>query len=95
MSIWLTRAGSNGEQQELCLSKDLVTIGWTDLPDLSSLEDREELKTIYRRINPNDKPGAVNNRAGQIWTFAKRIKVGDLVVLPLKDEPLIAIGEVR
>lgn len=95
MSIWLTRAGSNGEQQELCLTKDVVTIGWTELPNLSSLDERDQLKEIYRKIYPNDKPGAVNNRAGQIWAFAKKIKIGDLVVLPLKDEPLIAIGEVQ
>ena len=31
---------------------------------------------------------------GQIWPFAREIKKGDLVVLPLKSQPAIQVGEV-
>lgn len=94
MSLWLVRAGSSGEQQEACLENNFVTIGWNELPDLSKVSNREELKSIYQETYPSEKSGAVSNRGGQIYTFCSKIEVGDIVALPIKGEPLIAFGEV-
>lgn len=43
---------------------------------------------------PVTKPKAIMNWASQVWPFAHEIKKGDLVVLPLKTQPAIYIGEV-
>lgn len=94
MSLWLVRAGSLGEQEAKCLKDNFVTIGWTDLPDLSRVSTREELKKVYCELYPNEKNGAVNNRVGQIWSFSKSITPGSLVALPLKSSPFIAFGEI-
>jgi restriction system protein len=94
MALWLVRAGRAGEQETNCLTENFVTIGWTDLPDLSSFSTKEELKKIYSEMYPNEKSGAVNNRVGQIWSFSKNILPGNIVALPLKSSPFIAFGEV-
>ena len=32
------------------------------------------------------------NNAAQLWAFVRRIEVGDLITLPLKTTPTVAIG---
>jgi restriction system protein len=95
MALWLVRAGKYGEQQDACLNNNIVTIGWNDLPDLTSISDWTNLKELYRKTYPDEKEGTVKNRAGQVFAFAHKIKEGDLVVLPIKGEPFISIGEVK
>jgi restriction system protein len=94
MSLWLVRAGRNGEQEENALKHEVAAIGWNDLPDLSFIKTREELKELYEKVSPGSKKNTVANEAGQIWTFIHRIKPDDLIVLPLKLRSAIAIGRV-
>jgi len=42
----------------------------------------------------NTKPKAILNWVSQIWPFAHDMKMGDLVILPLKSQPAIQIGEI-
>jgi restriction system protein len=48
------------------------------------------LSTTY----PNDKPKRLQNHSSQIWPFVSEMKKGDLVVMPLKSQPSVAIGEI-
>ncbi|MHB2036218.1 MAG: restriction endonuclease, partial [Nitrososphaerales archaeon] len=75
------------------MKNSIVTVGWNDLPDLSNVETRENLKSIYEKTYPTEK-SAISSRVGQAWAFAKKIQIKDLVVLPLKLQSAIAIGEV-
>jgi restriction system protein len=43
---------------------------------------------------PDAKPKAVLNWASQVWPFAHDMKKGDLVILPLKSQPAIQVGEI-
>jgi len=94
MSLWLVRAGRNGEQEEGALKHGVATIGWNDLPDLSSIRSREELRHLYEKVYPSSKKMAMASGVGQIWAFINRIQPNDLVVLPLKIRAAIAIGKV-
>jgi len=38
MSLWMVRAGSYGEQEQYALEKNIVTIGWNELQDLSKFK---------------------------------------------------------
>lgn len=95
MSLWLVRAGRHGEQEQVALDQNVVTIGWKDLPDLSGLKSKEELAELYARVYPSHGKHKVANEMGQVWRFAKEIQKGDLVALPLKTQAAIAIGEVK
>ena len=94
MALFLVRAGKHGEQEQRALSNNVVTIGWNDLSDLSSIRERDDLRSLFEKTYPNAKKSVVANYVGQIWTFLHRIKLNDLVVLPLKTQSAIAIGEV-
>jgi hypothetical protein len=47
-----------------------------------------------RRLYPDVKPKTLLNWASQVWPFAHEIKKADLVIVPLKTQPAIQIGEV-
>lgn len=94
MSVWLVRAGKHGESEDEVLNNDIVAIGWIEMPDLSDIKSRDQLKHRLDEIYPGKKKMAIANEAGQIWTFLNKIKEGDLVVLPSKFHASIAIGKV-
>ncbi|WP_019390482.1 restriction endonuclease [Priestia filamentosa] len=93
-AIWLVRAGRYGDQEQVALDNDIVTIGWNDLGDISNHQSKEVFFEFFKTTYPNEKPRAIINKANQVWRFKDEIEVGDLVVLPLKQEPSIAVGEV-
>ena len=94
MTFWIVRAEKHGSNEKSAIEKNLITIGWNELPDLSKIGSKDELKTIYdKKYGPKSKMHIVNV-AGQIWNFATKIVIGDLVALPLKISSGIAIGEV-
>ncbi len=93
MSVWMVRAGKNGEREDLALERGAAVIGWDKLPDLSEIDDREKLTELMQRRYPDEKKMSVANYVGQVWAFRGRIAPGDLIVLPLKTRAMIAIGE--
>jgi len=49
MSLWMVRAGKHGEKEDVALREGVATIGWNDVPDLSSIKTREELEKVYMK----------------------------------------------
>lgn len=95
MAIWLIRAGSHGEYEQKFIQENRVYVTWDGLDiDLGKLKQRADLTAAMTERYPDTKPKAVMNWVSQIWPFAHEIKKGDLVVLPLKSQPAIYIGEV-
>jgi restriction system protein len=94
MPVWLTRAGKHGEDEETALEKGIAIIGWQEIPDCSSIPTYEEMKQKHSEIYPDLSPRGIINNAAQLWSFTKRIKKGDIAVLPSKVRSTVAIGEV-
>ena len=94
MTMWLMRAGKDGEREFLALENQVAVTGWEDLPDLSCCTTRGELEALLRSAYPNQRPKTLNNLHGQVWAVRNGIQPGDLVVMPLKSRPTIAIGTV-
>ncbi len=88
------RAGRNGERQDFALENNVVVAGWNEAPDLRPFESKDAVKLSLAEASPDAKPNRLSNWAGQLWAFAKRIQVGDLVLLPLKGVDAIAAGTV-
>lgn len=95
MALWLVRAGSSGEQELEALKYDIATIGWNEMPDVSKIKDKEELKELYLKHNPGAEKKSTPSMVGQIWAFAKEIQKGDIIALPLKSHPSIVLGTVE
>ncbi len=95
MAIWLIRAGSHGEYEQKFIQENRVYVTWDGLDvDLAKLKQRADLTAAMAERYPDTKPKAIMNWVSQVWPFAHEIKKGDLVVLPLKTQPAIYIGEV-
>lgn len=95
MAVWLIRAGSHGEYELKFIQEGRVYVTWSDLDiDLEKLSQRSELTAAMTQRYPDTKPKAIANWVGQVWPFAHEIKKSDLVVLPLKSQRAIQIGEV-
>lgn len=96
MSIWLIRAGSHGEYEQKFIQEKRVYLTWeTFNVDLSLLESREDVSKALIQKYPNEKKRTLGNWASQIWIFGHEMKIGDYVILPLKNQPSIQIGEIK
>ncbi|MXW94452.1 MAG: hypothetical protein F4110_14815 [Acidimicrobiaceae bacterium] len=93
-TAWLTRAGRHGEREDFVLEHGLAGTGWADLPDLSGISSRGEMKDMIRRLLPGRSKMSVANYSGQLWALRAHVSIGDLVVLPRKKTRQIAIGVV-
>ena len=93
----MVRAGKEGEVEEKALELGIITIGWNGLPDISNLDIKNELESLYRKYHSESSKGNISNQVRQIWNFLKRIKIKDLVVLPLKtkNSEILSIGIVE
>lgn len=95
MAIWIVRAGKHGQFEQKFIQESRVYVTWDQLDaNLADLRERGDLsKTLVARY-PDKKPNAIANWVTQIWPFAHEMKRGDLVVIPLKRQPAIQIGEI-
>lgn len=95
MAIWLIRAGSHGEYEQKFITENRVYVTWERLGvDISKLFDRDALFQEMSKLYDDAKPKQLLNWASQVWHFCHDINKGDLVVLPLKTQPAIQIGEI-
>lgn len=95
MAIWLIRAGSHGEYEQKFGQEGRVYVTWDQLlPNLAKLPNREALFSAMTKAYPEAKPKSIHNWVSQVWPFAHEIQKGDLVVLPLKSQPAVVIGEI-
>ncbi len=101
MTLWVVRAGKYGEHESDVLDRGVVAIGYsaignlTQFIDLDEMQSWEEMKAEYRRIEPDANERSIGARTGALWTFAREIKIGDNVVLPLKSQSAIALACVQ
>ena len=94
MTLWLVRAGGDGEWDELFRDGNRIAIGFEREVDLSAVESRDALKALLQEKYPASSPQRIAASAGQMWTFARVMKRGDWVVVPFKTNRTINIAEI-
>ncbi|WP_285038030.1 restriction endonuclease [Plantibacter sp. lyk4-40-MEA-4] len=94
VAAWVIRAGKHGERDAWAIANDSSGGGWQELPDLSGCRSREDVGQIVRATYNEFGPAALANYTGQTWALRSRIKVDDILVMPLKTTKQIAIGRV-
>jgi len=95
MALWLVRAGSRGEREEFDLQNGVAVIGWGELPDLSNIQHRSELTELLEELYPEAGKARRSHWESQVWPFVQVMQIGDLVALPLKQRPVVAIGRIE
>jgi restriction system protein len=91
---WLIRAGRAGEREQWALRNSVSGGGFAEVDDMTHAATREAVAELVLAAYPNEKEGAIPNISGQLWALRDRMNVGDLVVMPLKNSPVLAIGRV-
>jgi restriction system protein len=94
MKAWLVRAGAQGENDSFCLENGASVIGWEQIGDMSPYSEWGNFVPFVESSYPSKKKGAITNYSGQLYAFAHRIEIGDLICLPLKTTKQLAIGRV-
>ena len=94
MKVWMVRAGKVGQDEEFAIENNLAIVEWEEMPDLNKANTKETMRNLCKETYPDDGEGTISNYAGQLYAFSQRIEKGDLVVLPFKTQPTIAIGQV-
>lgn len=95
MALWLIRAGGHGEYEKKFLDDNRVYLTWHKIrEDLTYLEHRDKVQSLLEALYPDASKHRISNHVGQIWSFSKKIKPGDWVVLPSKKEPAVHVAEV-
>lgn len=95
MSIWLFRAGRNGEFESKFLNDKRIYLTWDGLNvNLSKYPDKADLFKKLQNVYPAEKINSLRNWAAQIYPIAHRIEKGDWIVLPSKLSSTIHFGKV-
>ncbi|PKL33364.1 MAG: restriction endonuclease [Spirochaetae bacterium HGW-Spirochaetae-10] len=95
MSIWLIRAGQHGEYESKFQQEGRVYVTWDLLNvNLANLSDRSQLNAAMTERYTDRKPKTIQNWVSQVWPFAHAMQKGDLVVMPLKSQRSIQMGEI-
>lgn len=87
-AVWVVRGGDNNELAALVKTKNAVAIGWAEVPDVTGVTTRDELRQIVELTLPG---GATPNAVGQLFRYAKEIRKGDFVLTPEKSTSTIHI----
>lgn len=95
MSLWLVRAGKEGQFEEKFLDECRIYLTWSKLDrDLSKVKDKSALQETLSEIYPDAKSGRIINHSGQIWAFSRAMEIGDWFVLPSKRKASIYVGKI-
>lgn len=94
MALWLVRCGRHGEKEVTALREGSAIIGWDELPSLAGLASREELAGLIATCYPEAGDKTRLNWVSQIWPFLNVFKPNDLVVMPLRSQPAVAVGRI-
>lgn len=95
MTFWVVRSGKHGEREALALEQDCILAGWQEFSsDLRSFSSTEDLRAALSAVYPGVQPRVIGIWAGELEAFRSAMTKGDLVALPRKGQPIVAVGEV-
>lgn len=91
--MWMVRAGRNGYFFDEIHQCNCVAIGWDKLGDLQDIRSADQMRELYNKHYPEEKPGKINSTVAMLLKFRKSIKEGQYVITynPQQREYLIGI----
>lgn len=76
---WLYAPGTNADKWSICQEEGVILIGFGATGDLSKFESKDDIKKKMKEVyNPNL---SFKNDAHAAWEFAKKMKVGDVIIV--------------
>lgn len=90
----MVRGGRHGEREQDALRDGRALIGWSEVGDLSGFS-REEIRDALSTAHPGESNYLIGNWTGQLDRFVNEMRVGDIMVMPLKSDGTFAIGTIN
>jgi hypothetical protein len=80
-----------------CYSLGIVALGWSKIGDISKVEYRIEVEELLsKKIDYRSEPKRkLINNSSSLYSFAKEVQVGDLIIMPDSHGKCFYIGEVE
>ena len=95
MTLWLVRAGRDGEHANLFAEQSRVGVGFSFPEDISHIGGRDELMARYEERYPGYSTQQMAKPVGQMWTLARVMESGsDHVIVPFKRKRAFRIAKV-
>lgn len=96
MTMWVCRAGRNGEYESAFLESSVIATLWDEITiDLTPYDTKDKIQDLIERSYPGSNPHKVSNWRTQLYSFRKGMKIGDNVLMPSKIKPgTIYIGKI-
>jgi hypothetical protein len=69
MTLWVCKGGKRGERESRFRENNLVAIGFNLLNDLSRVQTKDELKSLYEKAWPDASEGALISSRMQPLSF--------------------------
>jgi TPR repeat protein len=77
------------------LANNVISIGWTELDDISTLDEQRLRAAIDRTYpDPETSAQAKGQYFGMLWSFYHKIKLGDVIVARQGTKKIVGVGTV-
>lgn len=94
MNAWMVRGGKFGEFESIAFEKNLTCLGFVEMPNLNKAKTEAAMRELVESTYPAASTARVSNFSAQVYSFAHRMQVGDIVAMPVKGQPQIALARV-
>ncbi len=94
MNVWMVRGGKFGEFEPIAFEKSLTCLGFFEMPNLNKAKTETAMRELVQNAFPAASTSRVSNFSAQVYSFAHRMQVGDIIAMPLKGQPQIALARV-
>lgn len=94
MNVWMVRGGKFGQFEPMAFEKSLTCLGFFEMPNLSKAKTEAAMRELVQNAFPAASTSRVSNFSAQVYSFAHRMQVGDIIAMPLKGQSQIALGRV-
>ena len=92
--VWLYAPGENASKWDVCLSQNIMCIGWDEMGNLLEYASKKEMAARLQEIY--DKPEAsFKNDSLALWEFAHEMQAGDIVIVKKGQNQIIGRGIVK
>lgn len=91
---WLYSPGENASKWDMCLSQNIMCIGWDEMGNLLDYSSKEEMTIKLQEIY--EKPEAsFKNDSLALWEFTHEMQIGDIVIVKKGQNQMIGRGIVE
>lgn len=91
---WLYSPGENASKWDMCLSQNIMCIGWDEMGNLLDYSSKEDMIIKLQEIY--EKPEAsFKNDSLALWEFTHEMQIGDIVIVKKGQNQMIGRGIVE